>query len=78
MTSNWADFYSRMGIDASAAPVDPSAVQPTSLPPFATRSPAFTGSIAQYFALRLAQSCVFIPPVPIDLTGGVIGPHPGP
>ncbi len=47
---NWADFYTRMGIDAARAPRDPRTIRPDNLPPMRDpQDPRFQGTIGQYF-----------------------------
>ncbi len=50
LIGNWGDFYTRMGIDASQAPDDPTTVRPGSLPPLRGRGDRRSrGTIAEYF-----------------------------
>jgi hypothetical protein len=50
LAGGWGDFYTRMGIDSTQAPQDPTAITPGNLPPLLDGSdPAYQGTIAEYF-----------------------------
>jgi hypothetical protein len=50
LIGNWGDFYTRMGIDSSQAPADPTTVRPDALPPLRGRGDRRSrGTIAEYF-----------------------------
>ncbi|MDX2282688.1 MAG: hypothetical protein NW241_00940 [Bacteroidia bacterium] len=67
LIGNWGNFYTRMGIDASAAPADPRSIRPDTLPPMLRPgAPGYSGTIGEYFEQNLENARVHRAPPAIS------------
>ena len=59
LIADWADFYTRMGIDPTGLPTDPNQIRPQDLPPtLRPGDPNYAGTIADYFETYVADGTI--------------------